>query len=252
GNWSLDTSPSYLTFDLLSRIASPYETNPLNLNPLRDLLDAHIDFNKVRCCTDMGVYLSATNVETGRVRVFQRDEITRDTVLASACLPFMFQAVKIDGQHYWDGGFMGNPVLFPFIDDSPTEDIVIIQINPVLREGVPKTAREILNRVNEITFNSSLLKELRAIDFVDRLKRDGFLSEGYRQMRIHMIESRKQMRPLGASSKLNTEWAFLTHLFEIGRRSADRWLGKNFDRLGKESTIDVRMMFEGIGARHHG
>ncbi|MEO1457593.1 MAG: patatin-like phospholipase family protein, partial [Pseudomonadota bacterium] len=187
----------------------------------------------------------------GRVRIFKREEITRDTVLASACLPLMFQAIEIDGLHYWDGGFMGNPVLFPFIDESPTEDIVIVQINPVVREEVPRTAREIVNRVNEITFNSSLLKELRAIDFVRRLKDEGRLDDSFRQMRIHIVEARKQMRPLGASSKLNTEWAFLMHLFEIGREAADKWLAKNFDRIGHESTVDVRQVFQGIGDAPH-
>ncbi|MEL6243684.1 MAG: patatin-like phospholipase family protein, partial [Pseudomonadota bacterium] len=195
---------------------------------------------------------SATNVETGRVRVFKREEVTRDSVLASACLPLMFKAVEIEGNHYWDGGFMGNPVLFPFIDESPVNDIVIMQINPVLREGVPKTAREILNRMNEITFNSSLLKELRAIDFVRRLIEEGRLTNNYRDMHIHIIEARKKMRPLGASSKLNSEWAFLTHLFEIGRDAADKWLKTNFDRIGHESTVDIRGMFMGIGGNHHG
>ncbi|MEO1776444.1 MAG: patatin-like phospholipase family protein [Pseudomonadota bacterium] len=252
GNWSLDTSPSYVFFDLLSRVSSPYETNPLDLNPLRELLDEHVNFDKVRRCDDMPIYLSATNVETGRVRVFNRHEITRDAVLASACLPLMFKAVEIEGQHYWDGGFMGNPVLFPFIDESPVDDIIIVQINPVLREGVPKTAREILNRMNEITFNSSLLKELRAIDFVRRLIEEGRLTNNYRDMHIHIIESRKRMRPLGASSKLNTEWAFLMHLFEIGRSSADKWLRNNFDDIGHRSTVDIRGMFQGIGNNHHG
>ncbi|MEL6775181.1 MAG: patatin-like phospholipase family protein [Pseudomonadota bacterium] len=252
GNWSLDTSPSYVFFDLLSRVSSPYETNPLDLNPLRELLDEHVNFDKVRRCDDMPIYLSATNVETGRVRVFNRHEITRDAVLASACLPLMFKAVEIEGQHYWDGGFMGNPVLFPFIDESPVDDIIIVQINPVLREGVPKTAREILNRMNEITFNSSLLKELRAIDFVRRLIEEGRLTNNYRDMHIHIIESRKRMRPLGASSKLNTEWAFLMHLFEIGRSSADKWLRNNFDDIGHRSTVDIRGMFQGIGSNHQG
>ncbi|MEM9763877.1 MAG: patatin-like phospholipase family protein [Pseudomonadota bacterium] len=247
GNWSLDTSPTYLFFDLMSRVASPYETNPLDLNPLRDLLDEKVDFEKVRCCSDMGIYISATNVETGRVRVFKREEITRDAVLASACLPLMFKAVEIDGHHYWDGGFMGNPVLFPFVDESPTEDIVIIQINPVVREGVPMTAREIVNRMNEITFNASLLRELRGIDFVRRLKDADMLSDDFRDMRIHIIHSRKRMRPLGASSKLNSEWAFLRHLFEIGRSTADTWLRNNFDDIGKRSTVDVREMFQGTG-----
>ena len=252
GNWSLDTSPTYLAMDLMHRVASPYELNPLGLNPLRDLVNRHVDFAKVRSCVDMGVYVSATNVETGRVRVFTRDDLDCERVMASACLPFLFQAVEIEAEHYWDGGYMGNPVLFPFIDHSPTDDIVIVQINPVVRKGVPNTAREILNRVNEITFNGSLLRELRAIDFVHRLKDDGHLGEDYRAMRVHIIEARKKMRPLGASSKLNSEWAFLRHLFEIGREAADRWLATNFDRLGEESTVDIREMFQGLGARHHG
>ncbi|MGF1552081.1 MAG: patatin-like phospholipase family protein [Paracoccaceae bacterium] len=252
GRWSLDSNPAYLAFDLASRLASPYEVNPAGMNPLRELIDAHVDFEKVRCCSGINLYVSATNVETGRVRVFERHEIGVDQVLASACLPQLFHAIEIDGQYYWDGGFMGNPVLFPFIDDSESEDIVIVQINPVYRPGVPKTAREIENRVNEITFNSSLLKELRAIDFVRRLRDADLLPDGYRQMRIHIVEARKRMRPLGASSKLNAEWAFLRHLFGIGRDAAERWLARNFEQVGHASSVDVRSMFQGTGPRHHG
>ncbi len=248
GNWSLDRSPGYVMMDLLSRLSSPYELNPLGLNPLRDLLENQVDFEKVRDCQDMEIYLSATNVETGKVRVFKRHEISPDVVMASACLPFMYHAVEIEGEPYWDGGYMGNPVLFPFIYNSPSPDIVIVQINPVRRDGTPRTARDILNRVNEITFNSSLLKELRAIDFVGRLIEDGKLATNdYRSMNVHIIQSRKEMRKLDASSKLNAEWAFLKHLRDIGRRSAEKWIAKHFDDIGRKSTVDLREMFDGQG-----
>ncbi len=252
GSWSLDNSPGYLFFNMLQRVASPYDLNLLDHNPLRDLVGELIDFEKVRECTDMGIFVSATNVETGRVRVFERDEITLDAVMASACLPFIYKAVEIDGCAYWDGGYMGNPPLFPFFHGSPSSDIVIVQINPVLREGVPKTAADIQDRVNEITFNSALLHELRAIDFVSRLLDNEQLDPGvYRRMNMHIIEARKQMRPLGASSKLNAEWAFLSHLFDIGRNAAENWLEQHFDDIGTCSSFDTRQMFQGYGALPH-
>lgn len=246
GNWSLDNSPSYIFFDIFSRLASPYEINPLNLNPLQDLIEATVDFERVRSCDRMKVFISATNVETGRVKVFDRHELTPEMVMASACLPYLFQAVEIDGVPYWDGGFMGNPVLFPFFNACTSSDVVIVQINPILRSGTPKSAREILDRMNEITFNSSLLREFRAIDFVSRLLTDGKLHpKDYKNVLVHRIEADEDIKQLGASSKLNAEWSFLEHLFGVGRRAADSWLETNFDRLGQESTLDLRAMFEG-------
>jgi NTE family protein len=244
GSWTLDNSPAYIMFDLMSRLASPYDLNPLNINPLRDLLGAMIDFEKVRACKDAELFISATNVETGRVRVFRRHETTIDVVMASACLPQIFQAVEIDGQTFWDGGYMGNPVLFPFFEQRGPRDTVIVQINPVFRPGVPKTAREIDNRINEITFNSSLLKELRTIEFVTRMIEEGKLDASHaKPMRIHMIDARKKMRPLGSSSKLNTEWWFLTYLRDVGREAAGRWLETNYDGIGKHSTLDIPGLF---------
>jgi NTE family protein len=246
GDWSLKMSPSYLFFDLLSRMVSPYQFNPFDLNPLRALVAERVDFAKVRGCVDMGVYLAATNVETGRVRVFEREEISLDAVMASACIPSLYRAVEIDGTPYWDGGFMGNPPLFPFFKGSPSNDILIVQINPVYRPGVPTTAQDIQNRLNEITFNSALLHELRAIDFVTRLIDSGKLEEGeYQRMRMHIVSSRKRMRALDATSKLNAEWPFLQHLFEIGREAATRWLAEHYDDLGVRSSVDLRTMFEG-------
>jgi NTE family protein len=246
GNWNLDTSPAYLFFDLLSRVASPYGLNPLNLNPLREVLGDVVTFADVRACADLKLFITATNVETGRARVFTGADVTLDAVMASACLPFLFQAVEIDGVPYWDGGYMGNPVLFPFFKGCVSNDIIIVQINPIERRGTPTTAREILDRVNEITFNASLLREFRAIDFVRRLIDSGRLDpRDYQRMLIHRIDADAALKPLGASSKLNAERAFLEHLFQIGRDATAAWLDANYDQLGVESTLDIRALFQG-------
>ena len=253
GNWSLDHTPGYHFFDAMTRIASPYQFNPLNINPLLQLLEECIDFDRVRSCNQLKLFISATDVETGRVKIFDRSALTAEMVMASACLPFLFQAVEIDGVPYWDGGYMGNPSLFPFHSHTETGDIIVVQINPIERKGAPRTAQEILNRINEISFNGSLLREFRAIDFVRRLIEEGKLSpEHYRKTRVHVIENQDELKPLGASSKVNAEWRFLVHLRDIGRETAERWLAANFDHVGNRSTVDLRTMFQGIGAEHHG
>ena len=255
GNWTLDTSVGYNFFDWLSKFSSPYEFNPLNLNPLKDLLQETVDFDRVRACQKPLVFISCTNVETGKAKVFKRGLIAADVVMASACLPYVFQAVEIGGVPYWDGGYMGNPVLFPFHDSTKTLDYVIVQINPIFRKGAPKTAREIMNRVNEISFNASLLQELRAIDFARRLIDQGKLDPMvYKRINIHIISNDKELAPLGASTKLNAEWDFLEHLFEIGRATAAQWLGRVYDMLGVIPTADVREMYHGDGPEprpHH-
>ena len=246
GDWSLDTSPGFLFFDHLTRLVSPYQLNPLDLNPLRDLLEAQVDFDRVAACDKMKLFVSATNVHTGRVKVFTCSEITPDVVMASACLPLIFQAVEIDGVPYWDGGYMGNPALFPFFNSSASSDIVLVQINPIERKTTPRTAREIVNRVNEISFNSSLLKELRAIEFVARLIDQGKLDPSdYKEVLLHRIEAGEEILALSASAKLNAEWAFLVHLRDIGREAARRWLDRHFDIIGKKSSVDIRTFFAG-------
>ncbi|WP_428643278.1 patatin-like phospholipase family protein [Roseibium sp.] len=243
GQWSLDYSPSYLYFDVLSRFASPYEFNPLNINPLRDVVGRMVDFDKVHACRNLKLFIAATNVFTGKIRVFSQKEVTLDAVMASACLPQLYQAVEIDGEPYWDGGYMGNPPLYPLFYETDTPDVVLIQINPVERREVPKSAREIVNRLNEITFNSTLLRELRAIDFVTRLIEEGKLSrEDYMKVHLHRI-SASELKPLQASSKMNAEWAFLTELRDIGRKTAKDWLDRHFDDIGKRSTIDLKQEF---------
>jgi NTE family protein len=245
GGWSLDSSPMYLWIDMLSRVASPYDLNPFNLNPLRDVLKKFVDFDRVRASM-LKVFIAATNVETGRTKVFQREELSVDHVLASACLPFMFQAVTIDGVPYWDGGYMGNPPLWPLFENATSDDVMIVQINPIRRPGVPRTARDILNRINEITFNASLLRELRTIDFVTRLMDEGRMEgTGYRRVLVHMVEDERALSALGASSKLNTEHEFLDMLFAKGRQATEHWLASHFDAIGERSTVNIRDLFQG-------
>jgi NTE family protein len=244
GNFSLDRSPWYLWFEQLSRTFSPYQLNPLDLNPLRDLLTERIDFAALNKHCEPRVFVTATNVRTGRARIFGPGELSVEAVMASACLPLMFKAVEIGGEAYWDGGYTGNPALYPLVDDPAARDIVIIQINPLRRDTVPRTSRDILNRLNEITFNSNLVKELRAIYLLHQIiDSEGLEAERYRDMRLHLIHVHEELKHLDASSKLNAEWEFLLHLREIGRRWADGWLREHFDDLGQRSTFDLASLF---------
>ena len=246
GDWSLDDSPIYVWFDMMTRVASPYDLNPAGINPLRDIVSELVDFDAVRGCSEVGVHISATNVETGRVQVFDKEELTVEHVLASACLPTLFRAIEINGVPYWDGGYMGNPPLFPLFDHADSDDVIIVQINPMLRKGAPRKARDILNRLNEITFNASLMRELRAIDFVTRMLDAGRLDDtGYRRVLVHMIGDEMALSDFGASSKMNAEAAFLDVLFEKGREAADEWLTRNRRHLGRKSSVNLRQLFSG-------
>lgn len=239
-NWSLDHNPALLFADMVTRVASPYQLNPLNINPLRDLIAHRVDFENVRRCQDVKLFISATNVHTGRSRVFSGEEITVDAVMASACLPYLFQAVEIDGVPYWDGGYKGNPVLYPFLKACSSPDVVLVQIVPIARASTPKTAREIMDRINEIAFNAPLIKDLRHIDFVNEcLDRGELKGLGYRKMLLHAVDGGAEFARLTASSKLNAEWLFLTHLRDLGHDAADRWLNANFDALGRNATMDL-------------
>jgi NTE family protein len=245
GNHALTYSPAFLAFDLMTRLLSPYEFNPLNLNPLRDALLDSVDFDALsRKTCPIKLFLSATNVRTGKVKVFDNSEIGVDAVLASACLPFLFQAVEIDGEAYWDGGYMGNPPIFPLIYNCTSDDVLVVHINPLRRQEVPRSAADILNRINEISFNSSLMREMRAIEFVTRLIADGTVADGsLRRMRLHAVAADDVMSKLGVASKLNADWGFLTELRDIGRERADEWLETHFDRIGAESTVDLRTVY---------
>jgi len=245
GNRSLELSPAFITFDLMSRLFSPYQFNPLNYNPLKDVLEQSVDFERLRThCCPVKLFLTATNVRTGKIKVFDNDALTSSAVLASGCLPFLFHAVEIDGEFYWDGGYMANPAIFPLIYNCKSADVVVIHINPLERTDMPRTASEIMNRINEISFNSSLMREMRAISFVTRLIDDGALEKSRaRRMLIHSISADDVTIKLGAASKLNADWEFLMYLHDAGRRTAAAWLDKNFDRLNVETTIDIRAQY---------
>ncbi|MTI18311.1 patatin-like phospholipase family protein [Rhodobacteraceae bacterium RKSG542] len=239
-SWNLDHSPVYVSWDVTSRVLSPYQLNPLNINPLEELVRDQIDFGRVQTCQDLEVYVAATNVRTGKIKIFGREELTAEALLASACIPTIYQAVEIDGEAYWDGGYMGNPPLFPLFPKGGITDVVLIQVNPVKREELPTTAQEISERLNEITFNSTLLRELRAIAFVSRLIDEGRLSNNdYSQVHMHRIEASEDLIPFGASSKLNPQWAFLKRLFNIGRASAEKWAAEHFDAIGERSSLNL-------------
>jgi NTE family protein len=241
----LEGSPVQAWLDMMSRYFSPYDFNPLNLNPLKDLFERFVDFSAVQSFADLQVFISATNVQTGRVRIFPREKITADAVMASACLPELFHAVEIDGVPYWDGGYLGNPVIFPFFGTTESEDVLVVQINPLVRQKTPTSAGEIMNRLNEITFNSPLIAEYRAMEFVARLIDQGRLPRGtgpgqYRRINVHRIVLDRFGKELDASSKLTTDYDFFEMLRVNGKRAARRFLDEHFDDIGVKSTVDLR------------
>lgn len=249
-NYSLDQSPMYLLFEQLTRQFSPYQLNPMNINPLRDLVADKVDFERVNRCSAVKVFVTATNVRTGRGRTFAQPTLCVDRVMASACLPFMFQAVEIEGEAYWDGGYIGNPALYPLVDDKATRDLVVVQINPLQRDELPQTGRDIINRINEITFNASLIKELRLIDLLHELiEVEQLESERYRDIFVHLIHAYEELADLDASSKLNAEWSYLQHLRDRGWAWADRFLHAHYDDLGVRGSFDVKALFQGDSVR---
>ncbi len=245
GRWTLDFSPGFVAMDLASRLLSPYDLNPTGLNPLREVLAQSVDFAHL-ATAPIKLFITATNVRTGRGRVFRNAEINPEVMLASACLPTMFQAVEIEGEAYWDGGYSGNPTLTPLVRECDASDTIIVPINPVERPGTPKSARDILNRLNEISFNTAAIKELRMIALLQQAADPGS-GEGaiWASMRIHLIRN-ESMVELGYSSKLNAEWDFLTMLRDKGRSAAGEFLHEHGDALGKRSTLDLTPLLEGI------
>ena len=240
-----DDSPFRVWMDAMARVLSPYDVNPLNIIPLKELIEKFVDFDAVRA-GELALYIAATNVFTGELRVFSRADITADAVMASACLPFLFRAIEIDGVPYWDGGYAGNPVVFPHFYDGAGEDVLIVQINPVTRPHTPRSSREIMSRVSEITFNAPLLAELRAMETIDALIDDGKLlrgpsNNGVRRLRLHRIV----LPHVGGGfdtprSKLKTDYAFFQTLHKLGQRAARRFLDAHFDAIGERSTLDLR------------
>ena len=239
-----DNSPTFDWLNAWSKYLSPYDVNPLNINPLKDLIERFVDFDGLRA-DPRALFIAATNVQTGRLHIFPHDKISAEAVMASACLPAVFRAVEIDGTPYWDGGYLGNPVLFPFFRATETEDVLIVQINPLVRKKVPHSTREIMARVNEITFNSALMAELRAIEFVNRLIAQGRVPRGtganeYRQIRVHRIVLEGLGERFSSSSKLRNDLESFELLRKLGHRSARRFLDGHFADIGVRSSIDLK------------
>lgn len=240
GQWNVDNSPAFLMADFVTRMFSPYQINPLDINPLRDILNEMIDFETLRRRKDIKLFVSATNVRTCKAKIFNTDEMYVESLLASACLPLLFQAVEFRGEQYWDGGYLANPAILPLIHSCVSKDVLIVQINPMNRPEVPKTAREILNRINEVSFNATLAREMTGIATISHLIEEGKLhGTPFHRVNFHMIAAEEEMSQLGAASKFNADWAFLTHLYELGVSTTDKWLDENFDLIGVESTLDM-------------
>jgi len=245
GRWTLDHSPIFLAMDLMTRLFSPYDLSPGGTNPLRNILAETVHFDRLAQAS-IKLFVTATNVRTGRGRVFRNSEITPNVLLASACLPTLFQAIEIDGEGYWDGGYSGNPTITPLVRECNSQDTILVQINPVERPGLPRSARDILDRLNEVSFNAVLLKELRMIALLHQIAQpDNSESAKWAEMRIHRISS-NVMIELGYSSKLNAEWEFLCMLRDEGRRAGDAFLRAHHDDLGRRSTFDLDELLKGV------
>lgn len=245
GRWTLDNSPLFVAADMMARVFSPYDLNPAGANPLRRILAESVDFAHLSD-GPIKLFVTATNVRTGRGRVFRNREINPDVLLASACLPTLFQAVEIDGEAYWDGGYAGNPTITPLVRECQSQDTILVQINPIERQGTPRSARDILNRLNEVSFNAVLLKELRMMALLRSVARSSG-KEGARwaRMRIHRIAS-EVMLELAYSSKFNAEWEFLTMLRDEGRKAAAAFLRTHGDDLGEVSSLDLDELLQGV------
>ena len=246
GNGDIYNSPGYIVFNAVTQVLSPYNFNPLNYNPLRDILNDLIDFKELRLYNKKKLFICATNVKTNRAKIFSNHDITLDAVLASTCLPQLFQAVEIDGQYYWDGGYMGNPPIFPLITNTNLKDIVLIKINSININSVPTSARDIADRVNEISFNSSLINEMKLIHYRNELIRNGILTtdnKTNREIFVHTISGYDALSQLKYSSKMNTSWDFLIDLKKKGRQIAENWIQTDYHEVGLKSTFDVEEHF---------
>ncbi|AWX94239.1 patatin-like phospholipase family protein [Paracoccus mutanolyticus] len=245
GNWSLAHSPAFVAMDMLSRLASPYTLNPAGINPLLRVLERAIDFDRLRAAP-IKLFVTATNVRTGRGRVFRNADLSPQVLLASACLPTLFQAVEIDGESYWDGGYAGNPTLTPLVREVDSDDTILVPINPIERPGVPRSAAAILNRLSEVSFNAATLKELRMIALLRQVADPGN-GEGARwaRMRVHMVPN-AVMTSLDHSSKLNADRIFLRWLRDRGREAADRFLTENGRNIGQRSSVDIDTLLDGV------
>ena len=246
GDGNINYSPMFAIGDALTRVLSPYQLNPLGFNPIQPVIERVIDFEQLRALKDSGpkLFLCATNVMNGRVKVFEGDELSVQAVLASACLPFMYQAVEIDGEYYWDGGYMGNPPIFPIFYNCECRDVMIVQITPINLAELPTSATAIFDRITGLSFNSSLMREMRVVNFINNLVKKGFDDEGrLKEAFVHTIDAEDTMNKLGASSQANLDKQYIAGLFELGRKKASEFIEAHYDKVGVSSSIDIEEKF---------
>jgi NTE family protein len=237
-DFGLEHSLGFWFLEPMTYFASPYQMNPFNYNPFKDLLAEAINFERVRQQTEVKLFLCATDVQTAKAKIFSGKELRVEHVLASTCLPLLMQAVEVDGEYYWDGSYAGNPAIYPLVYQCETRDVLMVHITPAERPGVPTTSPAIMNRMQEVSFNTSLIREMRTIASYNKLIEQGRM-DGGRRMLVHVIEAEEFIRAFSWSSRLNADWDFLLHLHSMGRAQAGQWLEANFDRLGIESTVDL-------------
>jgi len=243
-NGNIDFNPFFLFFSMISKSLSPYQWNPLMKNHLKELLLDVIDFNAIQKERKHKLFLTATNIRTSKVKIFHNPEITVDAVCASACLPHLFQAVEIEGEFYWDGGYIGNPAMFPLFEQTQCTDLMLIQIDNIDYNKVPTKMSEIIDRATDISFNSSLMREMRAIDFVTKIIEKGFDDDGRLiKTNIHYISTGDLMNHYSGSSKANVDWDWLCYLRENGRTKAEAWIREHYEKIGKRSSCDINCIF---------
>ena len=234
GGWNMANASA------LASQLSPYQTNPLDINPLRKLLERSFDFEAIGKLSSPKIFISATEVSTGKAEIFSGKRLSASSLMASACLPMLFQSIEIEGAHYWDGGFSGNPAMHPLIYRCHASDVVLVQINPLERSGVPQTSAEILDRINELTFNASLLAQMRSIDFVNRmLERKHLDAERYRPVLLHRIDGGETLEAYPSASKISADGGLIDKLHKLGRECGKQWLKKRFGDVGIKTTIDI-------------
>ncbi|HPK53374.1 MAG TPA: patatin-like phospholipase family protein [Smithellaceae bacterium] len=235
-----DWSPLATGFDLFTQFFSPYQTNPFNINPLRNILAETIDFDRLQRCGKIRLFISATNVNTNHLHIFTNEQISLDVLLASSCLPHVNQAVPISGDYFWDGGFMGNPALEPLVCQCEVADIVIVQINPTIRRDLPRHAVDIADRINEITFNSNLMREVSFYVNITQMIEKGLINDPrIERIYFHIIPITQELAHLGVRSKMDTSWTLISSLFAAGRKQAEKWLANHFDDLGLRTTLNL-------------
>lgn len=241
GTFNVDSSPNFFAMDFFTRVFSPYQYNFLDLNPLKAIVHELIDFETIRKSKSVKLFVNATHVRTGKLTIFRTEDMTIDMLMASACLPFLFKTVYVNGEPYWDGGYSGNPALHPLFYECHAPDVVIVQINPLNVDAVPTSATEILDRVNEISFNSNLLREMRAIQFVKKLLDEHRVPEQrYKDVHVHLVEAEAMMSDIGTASKFNADWDFLQYLKGVGYQAASDWLDNHYDCIGNKSSVDIK------------